>query len=84
MIKTWKERQEFVMKCKQCNKSCETKSFNKRFCSNACKSAWRRDSERDSVERKCPVCENAFNVNKYSKNKTCGRKCGFVLASQCS
>lgn len=45
------------------------------FCSNACKSAFRRRSGKDNVERKCIVCGNLFMANKYKKSVTCSRSC---------
>lgn len=47
-----------------------------RFCCNACKSAFRRASGVDNVERVCTECSAAFSVNKYSGAKTCSRSCG--------
>lgn len=48
---------------------------NDRFCSNKCKSAWRRKSGLDNETRQCAVCGQAFAINKYSKGKTCSREC---------
>lgn len=45
------------------------------FCSNACKSAYRRKSGVDDEIRVCFVCGEKFKVNKYKKTKTCGAKC---------
>lgn len=45
------------------------------FCSNACKSSYRRKLGVDLVERNCPVCDNIFKVNKYAKTVTCSRSC---------
>lgn len=47
-----------------------------RFCSNACKSAWRRASGADNESRVCAICCAAFDANKYSKSRTCSRSCG--------
>ena len=47
-----------------------------RFCSNACKSAYRRASGVDDVDRVCRVCSGTFKVNKYSKQGTCSGSCG--------
>lgn len=46
-----------------------------RFCSNACKSAHRRDKGFDDVERRCLWCGETFTANKYRKTKTCSRSC---------
>jgi hypothetical protein len=43
--------------CEQCGKSCVTQvRGNNRFCTNNCKSAWRRAARLDHVERVCIVC----------------------------
>ena len=54
---------------------------NNKFCSNKCKSAWRRQSGVDDIDRICVVCGNTFRINKYSKAKTCTRECGGKLLS---
>ena len=46
-----------------------------RFCSNKCKSQWRRDEGLDNIERVCPICEKEYETNKYRKTKTCSRAC---------
>lgn len=61
--------------CEQCGKSYQSKQ-PVRFCSNACKSAWRRASGIDNVERSCEHCGRTFIVNKYSKQRFCSRSCG--------
>lgn len=50
-------------------------SGQNKFCSNKCKSAYRRKSGVDNEKRKCEVCGAEFTTNKYSKAKTCSRKC---------
>lgn len=49
-----------------------------RFCSNACKAAWRRAIGVDNENRTCSVCGKAFSVNRYSKQKCCSEECGAV------
>lgn len=46
-----------------------------KFCSNACKSSYRRKSGVDNIEEECVICGKKFTKNKYSKTKTCSRKC---------
>jgi hypothetical protein len=46
-----------------------------RFCSNKCKSRWRRRSGLDDVERICEYCGKAFKVNKYKPTKYCSSLC---------
>lgn len=53
-----------------------------RFCSNKCKSADRRQSGVDDVDKKCVVCGEIFKINKYSKTKTCSKKCAGKLISK--
>ena len=48
------------------------------FCSNKCKSAWRRKSGLDDVEKVCPGCGNTFRTNRYKASSTCSRKCAWV------
>jgi hypothetical protein len=63
--------------CQQCGKSYETinRGDGTRFCSNACKSAWRRAAGLDDVDRTCHLCGAAFRTNKYSGTWHCGRSC---------
>lgn len=62
--------------CECCGKSFRYRSVTTpRFCSNACKSKWRRDAGADNVVRKCAVCGAEFVTNRYSDTFTCGRSC---------
>ena len=63
--------------CKQCGATFSgTLSDKNCFCSNACKSAWRRAAGLDEEQRVCAVCGKLFTVNRYSKTKCCSRSCG--------
>lgn len=62
-------------KCAQCGKTFKPKSYRGKFCSNACKSAWRRDQGLDNVERICAQCGKVFTCNKYSKHRFCSKSC---------
>jgi hypothetical protein len=42
-----------------------------KFCSNKCKSAYRRKIGVDNIEKKCIKCGEKFEVNKYSKREQC-------------
>lgn len=66
--------------CEQCGDIFEYYTAA-RFCSNACKAKWRRESGRDDEERTCMVCRQSFTTNKYGDTKTCSRRCGGILAS---
>lgn len=64
------EPQKFI--CKNCNK--EYYSMNvgtNSFCSNKCKSAYRRKSGIDDILRNCIICGKQFKINKYSKKIKC-------------
>jgi len=60
--------------CGKLHNTCKQSSENT-FCSNNCKSAWRRKSGFDTVQRICEICGNEFNCNKYNKTTTCSRAC---------
>lgn len=60
--------------CEKCGDAFLSKK-PERFCSNKCKSAWRRSAGLDNIERQCEWCGDAFTVNKYSKVKFCSRSC---------
>jgi hypothetical protein len=47
-----------------------------KFCSNKCKSAWRRKQGLDNETRICEICGKEFVVSKYSKARTCSAACG--------
>lgn len=61
--------------CEHCGKSF-IGIEKSRFCSNVCKSAWRRKAGLDNVVRICKLCGKEFKVNKYSKQQFCSKKCG--------
>lgn len=68
--------------CEVCGNKYITDGSSKtisRFCSNACKSKWRRDNNLDDIQKTCPVCGKNFYTHKYKGSKTCSRKCGTKL-----
>lgn len=72
-------------KCTFCNKSLVAYAHRKQyFCSNKCKSAFRRRSGIDNESRKCEVCGKEFVCSKYSKQRTCSRKCGKAVKRICT
>lgn len=72
------ERGEFV--CMQCGKVFTAhKSRSNKFCSNNCKSTYRRRNGADNVAKVCVVCGKEFYGNKYSTTKCCGFECGRKL-----
>lgn len=69
----WKPRKH---KCELCSKEYETtKRAKTKFCSNACKSKFRRDAGLDDVIKECPSCKLEFSYNKYVKRTYCSRSC---------
>lgn len=64
----------FVCEC--CGKEFEAKDVKtNKFCSNSCKSKWRRDNGLDDVVRICRNCGNEFVINKYRKTVSCSKSC---------
>lgn len=61
--------------CECCGEEFNRKNISQRFCSNKCKSKWRRDSGVDDEQRICEHCGKEFTTNKYTKNRFCGKKC---------
>lgn len=63
-------------KCDQCGASYQsTKRSGARFCTNACKSKWRRETGFDNIEASCVYCSKTFIKSKYAKTKFCSRSC---------
>ena len=52
---------------------------NSKYCSNKCKSAQRRKSEKDKITVKCIICGNYFITNKYRPAKTCSKSCANIM-----
>lgn len=46
-----------------------------RYCSNACKSAYRRAKGYDNITLVCPICGETYETNKYLQSETCSRGC---------
>lgn len=64
-------------KCVVCGKTYLSPGREKdKFCSNACKSTWRRTQGLDNVSRVCVICGKTFEVNKYVKTRCCSVICG--------
>lgn len=74
--KFWKDKPMRTFICQVCGKTFESNSQQTpKFCSNNCKSEWRRQSGVDNEERICPICGTKFIVNKYSHKECCSRSC---------
>lgn len=79
-MQMWEGKTAIKYTCSCCGNEFESiKSYpeGNTFCSNACKSKWRRNSGLDNEERTCTVCGKTFITSKYSKTKTCGGTCAF-------
>ncbi len=77
--KAWEEKKPITYKCDYCGKEFETinsysEKINK-FCSNACRSAYRRKIGADDVEKVCENCGKTFISNKYLKRRYCCKSC---------
>ena len=68
---------EFI--CNVCGKKFESSQANSKFCSNACKSKFRRINGLDLITKKCKICNKEFKTNKYRPAETCSRKCAGEL-----
>ena len=82
----WADRTPVSRDCDQCGTPFEsiTRRPDDRFCSNACKSAWRRANGVDDEQRVCAGCGAPFAANRYSKARCCSRKCAWVLRRRAS
>lgn len=70
-----------TLECDQCGEEFEVTTIQRdgpRFCTNKCKSAWRRDAGLDDEDRTCASCGETFRVNRYSKTRHCSRECAWA------
>jgi len=72
--KQWEVAEPKVKECEQCSDEFEHYTAA-RFCSNACKAKWRRESGVDDIEATCGWCGETFTHNKYQDRQFCSRKC---------
>lgn len=79
--KKWHSEHAKGLKQPRYEKKCEVcgKSFmginRQRFCSNACKAKYRRDSGADNIERICEQCGRTFMSSRHVDQKYCSREC---------
>jgi endogenous inhibitor of DNA gyrase (YacG/DUF329 family) len=61
--------------CEDCGKKYHKKTKRSRFCSNACKSNWRRKNKPDLITKSCPTCGQEYQTRKYLPAKYCSKAC---------
>ena len=64
--------------CTYCKKSyigTVHKNGGNSFCSNACKSAYRRLTGKDNIVKECPICGKEFSTSKFRPKITCSNSC---------
>lgn len=64
--------------CLLCGKEYQSRLTAKgrtKFCSNNCKTKWRKKSGIDNIEFACEKCKKICVKNKYSQKKFCSQKC---------
>jgi hypothetical protein len=67
---------ERELQCLNCGILYKTKKrSNSKFCSNACKSAWRRKIGADNITVQCVYCHTDFITSKIKPSATCSRAC---------
>ena len=77
----WHSENATGRKAPRVTKTCEVcgKEFQgtktQRFCSNNCKSKYRRMTKADNITAICGVCGKEFTTNKYKPSKYCCREC---------
>jgi hypothetical protein len=78
-IKGWKNRKPMLVVCRKCGESFSTKTYHNTFCSNACKSSWRRAQKTDDIDATCRFCGKIFRKNKYADTTSCSGTCAAKL-----
>lgn len=64
-------------KCEVCGKTFQGIK-NQRFCSNACKAKYRRNTGLDNVQVICATCGKAFMTSRFKTGKYCSRECASI------
>ncbi|WP_448213525.1 HNH endonuclease signature motif containing protein [Colwellia sp. MEBiC06753] len=75
--KSWQGQEKHTFECNHCGKSYETYpgSRKKGFCSSSCQGMARKLRGVDDVTRRCVICEETFETNKYQNTLTCSKAC---------
>lgn len=83
-INVFRGRPKVLRSCELCGKPYESSKpgSGARFCSNNCKSTWRRRAGIDDVQRVCSACGAVFTVNRYCGSRACSRTCAGTLQSR--
>lgn len=61
--------------CLSCNKEFTKKSYQSKYCSNACKSAFRRKNNPDKAPFNCLACGKEYITLKYLPARYCSSQC---------
>lgn len=61
--------------CIECGKVHNSGKFGAKFCSERCKSAYRKKSGVDDIMRECEICKGEFKTNKHSSARFCSDEC---------
>jgi hypothetical protein len=76
----WKNRKQVAYQCKGCNKDKFTYQKKSDFCSDACRSRWKRQNKPNPIEIICLVCKDPFIKDKSDKKLICSRNCSGKMA----
>lgn len=75
----WEKKEPITYICDNCGNEFESLHIygenQNKFCSNACKSAYRRKIGADNIERVCEYCGKKFISGKYQKRRFCSKSC---------
>lgn len=82
--RSWDDRQPKAAVCECCGADYETLKLDEstRFCSNACKSKWRRQEGLDDIDHVCECCGATFIANRYARRRYCSRSCSVRHAAR--
>lgn len=73
---SWENFEPKEMQCIHCHEKYMSKTRRQdKYCSNKCRSAARRASGVDDVEKECGFCGGTFSSNKYAKVRFCSKSC---------
>lgn len=67
--------------CKCCGKSF-LGGYTAKFCCNACKSQFVRNTNKNKEERECVICGKMFLTDKYRNAKCCSPRCRAIMSHQ--